>query len=110
MQPVWEKMLKLAHFGMNHGGGGFIEYSGEDWVIGRLLRLYGDGNANPLPVIFDVGANNGDYASAIRSVLGDRVKLHCFEPSPAAFSLLQRNLAPSENLVLLNFGLSDQTG
>lgn len=62
--------------------------------IGRLTR----------PVVFDVGANVGDYsASALEANPG--VQLHCFEPSEAHYKLLQERL-PAQ-VVINPFGLSD---
>jgi FkbM family methyltransferase len=46
---------------------------------------------NEVDVIFDVGANVGDYARQIVDV-APRVNLHCFEPDPQAFAQLKHNL------------------
>lgn len=40
-------------------------------------------------IVFDVGANKGDYTSYIHSS-NNRIQLHCFEPSPEAWKKLKR--------------------
>jgi len=60
------------------------------------------------PVVFDVGANVGDYASAVLSANAG-AKLHCFEPSRSHFICLQEKLA-APSVCLNNFGLSDTAG
>jgi FkbM family methyltransferase len=57
-------------------------------------------------VIFDVGANQGDWA-VIAHQLNPQAHIHCFEPSPVTFRLLERNAA-LPNLTLNRFGLSDK--
>jgi len=57
------------------------------------------------PVVFDVGANVGDYSEAALDA-NPSVQLHCFEPSAAHYSLLRARL--SANKAIINsIGLSD---
>ncbi|MCL5103754.1 MAG: FkbM family methyltransferase [Armatimonadetes bacterium] len=59
-------------------------------------------------VIFDVGANLGDWTSDALKANRD-AQYHCFEPSPVTFkSLSSRGLGP--NVKLNNCGLSDKAG
>jgi FkbM family methyltransferase len=109
MQPAWQALQKLSLFGMNYGGGNSLEDSGELWVLKKISWVL---RRTPcaVAVIFDVGANRGDYASAVREVFGDDVRLLCFEPSPTAFAALRRNLGTTPGVLLNNVGLSDREG
>jgi FkbM family methyltransferase len=60
-------------------------------------------------VIFDVGANIGTYSGKLLE-LGNRLAVHCFEPIPGTFQVLQQRLSsPSgqSSVHLNNIGLSD---
>jgi len=59
-------------------------------------------------VAFDVGANIGDW-TALALQLNPTVQIHCFEPSPTTFRLLQSRQLPSR-VLLNNFGLGDVAG
>lgn len=73
--------------------------NGEDRVAGAVLPR--------AKVIFDVGANVGDWtAEAVR--LAPAARIHCFEPGSAAFAALSNRGLPAERVVLNPFGLSDR--
>jgi FkbM family methyltransferase len=59
-------------------------------------------------VVFDIGANVGEWAKAALSVKPN-IKLHCFEPSLPTFEQLQSNNFPS-NVKLNRLGLSSTPG
>ena len=63
----------------------------------------------PNAIIMDVGANVGDWASAMLSV-HKNCRIHCFEPHPATFDHLRRNLGDQPRAILHNIGLSDSPG
>lgn len=70
--------------------------------IGRL-RL-------PLrPVVFDAGANVGDFAEAMIA-FRPWVRLHCFEPLPDAFATLQQTVGSYGGIALNNFALGAHSG
>lgn len=104
-QPIWEWLNKLSLSGMSIGCGDDVNNSGELWAIDHFSkRLPGN---RPI-IVFDVGANIGQYASAVISRLGDKAKLYCFEPSKSAFQTLASNLSKHENAELFNFGFGDK--
>lgn len=101
-QPFFVALHKLSLAGMNYGGGGSVLGSGEENVLLLLKsRLHGK-----TPIIFDVGANVGEYALVCQSIIPE-TKIYCFEPSLSAFKVLRKNLQDHENISLLNIGLSD---
>lgn len=59
------------------------------------------------PVIFDVGANVGQFAKLVRSTLKGDCKLYCFEPSRHAFAVLSQAVERAE---LMNIALGDKPG
>ena len=59
--------------------------------------------------VFDVGANEGQWASLALPMIGDR-RLHCFEPLPPAFHKIERKFAGLQNVTLNNVGLGREQG
>lgn len=100
-----EYMISQLEFGLGIGCGAGASRSGEK-VVFDALKFAASG---PL-TIFDVGAKQGQYATALLGSLKDHsdFQLHCFEPSGKTFKILQENLAEASNVQLNNFGLADQ--
>jgi len=55
-------------------------------------------------IIFDVGANTGDYALLVSQLCADAT-IHAFEPLPSTFEILKKRLADTPTVQLNNFGL-----
>jgi len=71
----------------------------------KFLRTYLKSNM----IVFDVGANIGEYAQYILSI-NPNVRIFCFEPVFNTYAHLKINLSKEINsgkLVVNNFGLSD---
>jgi FkbM family methyltransferase len=84
------------------GGSAVVGTSGEASVLRSLIRRND-------PVVFDVGANVGDFA---RAALAWRpnASVHCFEPSQAAHGILKTRLTKSPNVFLNQFALGEKRG
>lgn len=80
---------------------GFYEKTNYDMII-RLI----DHGFN----VFDIGANIGWYALNIAKLF-DNVRVFAFEPVPATFNLLKRNVEINnlQNVYLYNFGFWNQS-
>ena len=103
-QRFFERLHQASLMGMNFGNVD-IESNGEKEVIKYVASHIGkDVNS----VIFDVGANVGDYSKEVFSVLGENTRLHCFEPSKKAFGLLGENLKNYQNVKLYNIGFGEE--
>jgi FkbM family methyltransferase len=103
-QPIWNNLHRLALWGMNIGPAGTVDEGGEDWALAWCA------NRSPMNqpfVVIDGGANVGQYASHAIRVLGERLRLYSFEPSPRMFAKLSSKLGDRPNIELLPFGLSD---
>lgn len=62
---------------------------------------------HPGVVVFDVGANRGQWSEAVLS-LNPLAQIHCFEPCTSTFKLLTRRGFPS-NLICNNLGLASRS-
>ena len=104
----WRKLNDISLYGMNMGpASGYTHYSGEDWIISFVKSRI----ASTRPVIIDVGANVGDYASAVIDSFGRKnITVFCIEPSPATFQILSKKLPEDGNIRLYNMGFSDKAG
>lgn len=90
---------------MNYGvASGYADYSGELYII-RFLKK----NIRQNGVIFDVGANLGDWSQYIINEYKEiPYKLYLFEPSLKTFEKLIQNITVSENKFLYPLGLGDK--
>ncbi len=103
-QPLFERIHFIALQGMNFYGVG-VKESGEEVV---LKYFFDHLDRNIKPIVFDVGANVGDYSRAVNSIFGERAQLYCFEPSKETFAVLKENLKNYKNTKLYNFGFGEE--
>ena len=97
--------VKVIQYLQGIGTGSTVGTSGERAVLVRLAA-----KRKGKFCVFDVGANKGQFAIEVLSVLGGRADLHCFEPSPATFKILEGGLQTSSNVHLNNEALGKETG
>jgi FkbM family methyltransferase len=106
-QPVFRLMYKLSLAGMNVGEGGAPTQSGEAWVLHFVRSRLGK---TVTPVIFDVGANRGQFATDALAVFGDDARLWSFEPCQASFEKLRDTLSGRKNVTIVNAAVSSRDG
>lgn len=97
-------MFRLSLHGL-----GILNYendavSGEAAFVRKLAHWRGQERT----VVFDVGANEGAYARAIRQHL-ENAELYAFEPHPKTYEALRRD-AENHQYIALNLGLGDAPG
>ncbi len=103
--PLWKKLYKVSIHGMNVGRGGTIFESGEINVFHYIMYKF----KNKEIILYDVGANYGNYAMEAMRVLGkDFVKIRCFEPGRTTYYKLTERMNSYSNVACYNFGLSDK--
>lgn len=103
-QRLFEDLYKFSLQGMNIGGGTAPETSGEKHAIDYISRQL---KAADNLVIFDVGANVGDYTILLQNVLKDRAHIFCFEPSKKTHEKLLSNTKHLNNIKQYNFGFGN---
>lgn len=90
--------------------------NGEQLMQRQLLGACANGRIKP--VIFDVGANVGEWTSSLLQIYKDLrmdsgIDVHCFEPVPATFDALKRRMGSSPHGVsvrVISQALSQQPG
>lgn len=80
-----------------------LEVRRHRFVTYSWLRTY------DIATILDIGANEGQFARQIHSVL-PQAKLYAFEPLPDCYARLQKNLSDIDGTVCLNFALGNTDG
>ncbi len=102
-QPFFQKLFLLSLEGMNIGsGGGKMSDNGEAFAVGQIL--HGERN----PIVFDVGAQGGDYTDKVLKVTDGRAEVYAFEPSKGEYEKLKSDFDGRAHIV--NFALSDMEG
>jgi FkbM family methyltransferase len=106
-----QQILAAQHY-LGIGAGASVQASGERAVV-DLLRQ--GAVAGGELCVFDVGSNQGQFLRLLLDGLaGLACRVHCFEPSPAAFARLQAGVnaraGGNPNLVLNPFGLGKAAG
>lgn len=104
-QSYFESLHRFSLYGMNIGGGGNPENSGEINVLNHINNHFK--TKNDL-IVFDVGANVGNYSMLMKKVLGEKVTIYAFEPSIITFNMLKFNLNSLKKLELYNIGLGHE--
>lgn len=85
--------LRAAHIKMGIMNP-YIEQNGELEVMKYISSYVNE------PVLFDVGANKGEYAKHLSTQFRN-AEIHCFEPNSAAFKELEKNDALISNNIAL---------
>ena len=101
-QNFLEEVHNLALIGMNYGEGSFVASSGEKLVLKMIAELPGISEI----IVFDVGANIGEYSLEVYNLFRDSVKIYAFEPLSSAFDDLKENLK-EKRAQTYNFGFAE---
>ena len=91
---------------MNYGNGGNAALSGEKQLLNSIRLFYKGTNAL---VIFDAGANVGNYSRSIDNIFGQQCRIHAFEPSLPTYRMLATNTKDIKTMVLNNCGLAEHS-
>lgn len=102
LQPFYEGLHRISLRGMNYMQSQSIEYSGEIFA----LNFANSKRTKPV-LLFDVGANKGDYSEAICRIFKKDFKILAFEPSQSLFSTLKSKFRTNDQISIYNFGFSD---
>ncbi|HEX6979717.1 MAG TPA: FkbM family methyltransferase [Alphaproteobacteria bacterium] len=97
MDPVQQYFAALNRVGiLNYQN---MQVTGEEYFLRRYL------SRASRPVVFDVGANRGEYSRVVLDVCPS-ARIFAFEPHPVTFNALQQNLG-NTGAALCQYGLGD---
>ena len=104
LQVLFERMHAVALKGLNYGRASDYGHNGEEHVLRKVRGMIKTAS----PILFDVGANKGEFTRRILEVWKAKsFQLHVFEPSPKTFSFL----GPFDKQVrLVNMGMGERPG
>jgi FkbM family methyltransferase len=94
LSPIWSRVHQVALIGMNYWASMF-DRSGEKEAVTFVAQHLVNVTS---PVIFDVGANVGEFSLHCQKIFGSSCVIYAFEPANATFDELTRrtkDLAPS---------------
>ena len=104
-QKFFNLTRNLSVQGLNFGNGSSINLSGEIGLLKTLNKKFVEPRKY---IIFDVGANQGDYCTEVLNNLKvNDLEIWCFEPSLTTFQMLQVNHSDKNNVYLNQIGFSD---
>jgi FkbM family methyltransferase len=102
-QRYFEALHRISLTGMHYGGGSDPESSGERAVLEHVRSSLRRSYVAPY-LLFDVGANRGDYSLLLLECFGNEGRINAFEPSRATFELLQHTIGCRAKLCNHGFG------
>jgi FkbM family methyltransferase len=107
LQSFWWKLYRLSLKGMNYDRGHVPTANGEVFALKSVLKRLGHEKSI---VLFDVGANRGQYLKMAKSINENRLSIFCFEPQASAFSYLKTVADEYGNVKTENIGLGEKKG
>lgn len=102
--------LRIFNYIENNGNAN-LKKNGEKVFIDNLFTLFWNRNESNKIVVFDIGANIGEYSQIIENKarsLGLNIELHLFEPTKSCFHILSQKFYDHPNIYLNNFGVSNE--
>ena len=95
-------LYHLSLFGLGVLNSESFRSSGEEWFFKNFVKT------GQNQIIFDIGANEGEYSIRIRRISNTPI-IYSFEPHPRTFSRLQQK-AKECGFLAFNYGCSNQKG
>lgn len=102
--------LRIFNHIENNGNANF-DKNGEKVFIESLLTSFKNGEEKKKKVMFDIGANIGEYSEMIKDKsisLRLNIELHLFEPTKSCFETVSLKFKDNGNICLNNFGASNE--
>jgi FkbM family methyltransferase len=115
--PLWRRVVRtlgrqLFHLAENNDDPR-LAHNGERWLLRQLLAAHARAATKRPFVVFDAGANAGDYTRLVLQTArgaGCGVEVHAFEPSPLCVEALRRNFGADPAVRIVGAALADRTG
>ncbi len=101
-QPLFRRLFDISIEGMNIGTGGReLEESGELFAIKHAL------GQTQAPIVFDVGAQGGDYIKEVLNFTKNTAKIFAFEPCLKEYQILEKEFGKKITLIKSALGNTD---
>lgn len=85
-----------------------VKHNDFDSIIKFILnQIITNNDKTKLPVIFDVGANNGQSIKRFKKIF-DNCKIVSFEPTPNLFNNVKEKYKHDNNVSIYNYGISNK--
>lgn len=105
-QQLLETLHRKTLFYLGVGAGDDVNTSGEAAIV-EAMTLKG----SPPYVVFDVGANQGQFLNLILATIGaDACHVHCFEPARHTCEMLRQTVGDNSHVTVNPFGLGREPG
>lgn len=109
----WQRMFEMLHRisirGMNYYRGHTVQSSGEVWTMRHVFaQLRAAGVERPM--VFDVGANTGQYLDVMLATVGEGFDCHSFEPAAATFEPLAAHFRDKPFIRTVQLGVGKEDG
>lgn len=101
LQKIWWKLFRVVLKGMNYDRGHIPTANGEIFALRYVISNF---PSNSKLILFDVGANRGQYLSMAIKHAERRAEIFSFEPQSAAFAYLKKVASGNYNVRVENFG------
>jgi FkbM family methyltransferase len=96
------KIIGIANYNLGRG------FSGPKTLEDEIQRLTKYFNQNDYLTLIDGGAHQGLYSDSFKRIFPNS-KIYCFEPSKDNFDILKNKFRSSNDISVLNYGLSNKT-
>lgn len=98
--------MQVAHY--ERGIGKYSESkAGENNFLQNYLKKIFEGYENYQLVMFDAGANTGDYSLNLQHAFPGSA-IFSFEPNPSSFEILQRSVEKCPEIIMVNSALGEK--
>ncbi len=111
--PLYKKLPRyvLSRIFASNAGNTNAAENGETWLIAQLVN--GWAKIKETPVIFDVGANRGEYSALAETACRSSeisFSLHAFEPMPHSAALFRERFTSLPSVTLSEAALAETRG
>ena len=104
-QPFYEKLHLATLRAMNYGAANDPKDSGELFFLEYVKKHLGQ-----QIIIFDIGANVGQFATLANTIFNGGATIYSFEPTGPSFKKLKNKFEGINNVKLFQLGMGDAPG
>lgn len=103
LQPLFRRLFDISIEGMNIGTGGRHPSENGEFFASRYAL-----SAERTPIIFDVGAQGGDYIEGVLNFTNGNADIYAFEPCLKDYEILKKSF--ESRVTVLKIALGDTDG